>query len=141
VGWFLILLPIALTGFFMTRIQAVKEVRPQRSDLARLASQYVVAHSPSIMGNQEDEDHAKSFCAVVLYPFEPELPVEPAERFVKLSVGQLVEVTHESRNGWYYGYLLSEPNHSGYLPKSHVVSFAGFCKMQKAYYSDEADKF
>ena len=23
----------------------------------------------------------------------------------------------------------------------HVVSFAGFCKMQKAYYSDQADKF
>lgn len=139
-GWFFRVMPAVLIRYLRTRNQvATKEVQPLRSDLARLAKQYVVEHSPS-MGSQQ-KDHAKSFCAVVLYPFEPKLPVEPAERFVKLSVGQLVEVTHETRNGWYFGYLLSDPNHAGYLPKSHVVSFSGFCQMQKMYYSDQADKF
>lgn len=142
VGWFFRVMPAVIIRYFMTRNQvATKEVQPLRSDLARLAKQYVVAHSPSMGSQQKDEDHAKSFCAVVLYPFEPELPVEPAQRFVKLSVGQLVEVTHETRNGWYFGYLLSDPNQAGYLPKSHVVSFSGFCQMQKMYYSDQADKF
>ncbi|CAL1161848.1 unnamed protein product [Cladocopium goreaui] len=141
-GWFFRVMPAVLIRYFRTRNQvATKEVQPLRSDLARLAKQYVVEHSPSMGSQQKDEDHAKSFCAVVLYPFEPKLPVEPAERFVKLSVGQLVEVTHETRNGWYFGYLLSDPHHAGYLPKSHVVSFSGFCQMQKMYYSDQADKF
>lgn len=94
-------MPAVLIRYFRTRNQvATKEVQPLRSDLARLAKQYVVEHSPSMGSQQKDEDHAKSFCAVVLYPFEPKLPVEPAERFVKLSVGQLVEVTHETRNGF-----------------------------------------
>ncbi|CAJ1460627.1 unnamed protein product [Effrenium voratum] len=49
-------------------------------------------------------------------------------------------VTHDSKSGWYYGRSLAEPNVCGYFPKSHVLSFASFCKMQRIYYSTETQK-
>jgi len=142
----LLALPIACLISYVLVVAAAcrKEVPPPTysTDLARLASQYVVAHIDDTEDEEKKhEDHSKSFCAIALYPFEPELRVEPGERFVPLRVGQMVEVTHESRSGWYYGHLLSEPSQSGYLSKSHVVSFAGFCQMQRMYYSDKDGKF
>lgn len=46
-----------------------------------------------------------------------------------------MQVTHDSRSGWFWGHPATEPEKGGYFPKSHVVSFAAFCKLQRMYYA------
>ncbi|CAE6967423.1 slc35b2 [Symbiodinium natans] len=106
------------------------------TDLIRLASHYtVVDQRATTIGTASAEDD-KSFCAIALYPFDPASlgGTEPGS-FLALGVGQLMQVTHDSQSGWFWGHGLTEPEAGGYFPKSHVVSFAAFCKLQRMYYS------
>ncbi|CAE7507745.1 SSM4, partial [Symbiodinium sp. CCMP2456] len=106
------------------------------TDLARLAAQYVVVDQSSTPTSTDCAEDDSSFCAIALYPFDPTAlgGTEPGN-FLGLGVGQLMQVTHDSRSGWFWGHPATEPEKGGYFPKSHVVSFAAFCKLQRMYYA------
>ncbi|CAE7857731.1 slc35b2 [Symbiodinium microadriaticum] len=106
------------------------------TDLTRLAAQYVVVDQSSTPTSTDCAEDDSSFCAIALYPFDPTAlgGTEPGN-FLALGVGQLMQVTHDSRSGWFWGHPATEPEKGGYFPKSHVVSFAAFCKLQRMYYA------